>query len=65
VHRAPSPAFAQEVPYVVAIVAVNEGPHLMTSIAECIPEAVHIGMKVRASFRRVADDAQLPVFEPA
>ena len=65
VHRAPSPAFAQEVPYVVAIVAVEEGPHLMTSISGCAPDQVHIGMKVRACFRRVADDTQLPVFEPA
>ncbi|HEV7801491.1 MAG TPA: OB-fold domain-containing protein, partial [Burkholderiales bacterium] len=30
VHRAPSPAFAAEVPYVVAIVELEEGPHLMT-----------------------------------
>lgn len=65
VHRAPSPAFAQEVPYVVAIVAVEEGPHLMTSVAGCAPDQVHIGMKVRARFRRVADDTQVPVFEPA
>lgn len=36
----------------------------MSSITRCAPEAVHIGMKVRAAFRRVADDTQLPVFEP-
>lgn len=65
VHRAPSPAFAAEVPYVVAIVEVEEGPHLMSSVVNCAPETVRIGMKVRAAFRRVAEDTQLPVFEPA
>ena len=65
VHRAPSLAFAAEVPYVVAIVEVEEGPHLMSSVVNCVPETVRIGMKVRAAFRRVAEDTQLPVFEPA
>ena len=65
VHRAPSPVFAAEVPYVVGIIEVEEGPHLMSSIVNCAPEAVSIGMKVRAGFRRIADDLQLPVFEPA
>jgi uncharacterized OB-fold protein len=64
VHRAPSPAFAAEVPYVVAIVELEEGPHLMTSVTGCAPDAVSIGMPVRAAFRRVAEDTQLPVFEP-
>jgi uncharacterized OB-fold protein len=53
-----------EVPYVVAIIEVEEGPHLMSSVVNCEPDAVHIGMKVRAGFRRVAEDVQLPVFEP-
>jgi len=49
----------------VAIVEVEEGPHLMSSVVNCAPETVRIGMKVRAAFRRVAEDTQLPVFEPA
>jgi len=56
VHRAPSPAFVAEVPYVVAIIDVDEGPHLMSRIVECAPDAVRIGMKLRAAFGRVADD---------
>lgn len=65
VHRAPSPAFAAEVPYAVAIVELAEGPHLMSSIVGCEPDAVRIGMKVRVGFRRISDDITLPVFEPA
>ena len=64
VHRAPSPALAAEVPYVVAVVKLDEGPHLMTNIVGCAPEAVRIGAKVRVAFRQVADSVTLPVFEP-
>ena len=65
VHRAPSPAFAARVPYVVATVRLAEGPHMMTSIVGCAPEAVRIGMAVRVSFERVSDEITLPVFAPA
>lgn len=64
VHRAPSPAFAAEVPYVVAVVKLDEGPHLMTNIVGCVPETVRVGAKVRVAFREVSDSVTLPVFEP-
>src|SRR6188472_1515456 len=35
VHRPPSPAFAAEVPYVVAVIELEEGPHLMSSVTGC------------------------------
>ena len=59
VHRAPSAAFKADVPYVVAIVMTDEGPHLLSRIAGVTPEAVTIGMRVRA---RMLDGR--PVFEP-
>lgn len=64
VHRAPSPAFAAEVPYVVAVVELEEGPRLMTNIVDCAPDAVRVGMSVRVAFRRMSDSITLPVFEP-
>jgi uncharacterized OB-fold protein len=64
VHRAPSPAFAAEVPYVVAVVELEEGPRLMTNIVGCAPDAVRVGMNVRVAFKRVSDSVTLPVFEP-
>jgi hypothetical protein len=64
VHRAPSPTFAAEVPYVAAVVELAEGPHLMTNIVECVPDSVRIGMKVSVTYRQLADGVTLPVFEP-
>ena len=65
VHRAPSPAFAADVPYVVATVKLAEGPHLMTRITGCAPEAVRIGMAVRVAFIEASAEITLPVFTPA
>jgi|SRR5215472_5395786 len=57
-------AFADQVPYVVAIVELAEGPRLVTGITGCAPEAVRVGMPVRVCYQRVADDITLPCFEP-
>ena len=64
IHRAPSPAFAAAVPYVVAAVKLDEGPHLMTNIVGCAPDAVRIGMQVRVAFHKASGEITLPVFEP-
>ena len=65
INRAPSPAFAAAVPYVVAVVKLAEGPHLMTNIVDIAPDSVRIGMPVKVVFRKFGDDVVLPMFEPA
>jgi len=62
VHRAPSAGFAPEVPYVVAVVALDEGPHLMTRLIGIAPNDVRIGLRVAVDFRPMHDDTTLPVF---
>lgn len=52
------------VPYVVAIVELDEGPRLATNIVGCSPDDVTIGMRVEVSFED-HDDIALPVFRPA
>ena len=63
VHRPPRPQF--RVPYVVAIVEMAEGWHLLTNLLDVEPEAVEIGMPVRVSFERLSDEITLPYFRPA
>ena len=65
VHRAPSQGFAEQVPYVVAVVALAEGPHLMTRLTQVQPNAVCIGMAVAVEFEKQDDETTLPVFRPA
>jgi uncharacterized OB-fold protein len=61
VHRSPSPAFESIVPYVVAIVALKEGPHLMSAIVGAGASNVQIDAPVTVDF--IEDgDTTLPVF---
>lgn len=65
VHRAGTPAFRGEEPYTVAIVALAEGPRLMTNVVDCPPETVAVGMPVTVAFRPVSEEIAVPVFRPA
>jgi uncharacterized OB-fold protein len=65
VHRAPSKGFESLVPYVVAVVALAEGPHLMTRLTNVQPDAVRIGMPLQVVFEKQDELTTLPVFEPA
>ncbi|MFH1603714.1 MAG: Zn-ribbon domain-containing OB-fold protein [Pseudomonadota bacterium] len=63
VHRAPSARFADRVPYVVALIETEEGPHLMSHITGVAPESVAIGQRVTVRFGE-GDDAYVPSFQP-
>jgi uncharacterized protein len=58
-------AFADKIPYVLALVELAEGPRLVTAITGCAPDEVRVGLPVRAVFREVADGVTLPYFEPS
>ena len=64
VRRAPSPAFADRIPYVVALIALEEGPHLLSHIVGLAPDAVRIGIPVLVEFEEIGDAMKLPVFRP-
>lgn len=61
VHQAYGP-FAGQVPYVVALVDLDEGVRMMTRIAESPPEAVRIGARVRVTFVEAGEGVTLPYF---
>lgn len=62
VWRAQTPAF--EVPYVVAIVELDEGYRMVSNIIGCEPGDIHVGMSVAAEFHPVDDGRFLPYFAP-
>jgi uncharacterized OB-fold protein len=64
VRRPVSPAFAADVPYVVALVTLAEGPTMMTKIVGCAPERVTIGMEVVVIFEDWTEDISIPKFQP-
>jgi uncharacterized OB-fold protein len=57
--------FRDWIPYVVALVDLEEGPRLMTNVVGVDPDDVHIGMAVRARFEPVSEEAGLVLFAPA
>lgn len=65
VRRAVSEAYAAEVPYVVALVALEEGPTMMSGVVGCRPENVRIGMAVQVVFDDRAAGVSIPNFTPA
>jgi uncharacterized OB-fold protein len=57
--------FRDWIPYVVALVDLEEGPRVMTDLVDCDPDAVQVGMPVEARFEVVSDDAGIALFTPA
>ncbi|MFT5693285.1 MAG: putative OB-fold protein [Oceanicoccus sp.] len=63
-HRAPK---GWDSPYSIAVVALEEGPRMMTNIinVEQTPEALELDMALEVCFEQVSDDIFLPKFKPA
>ncbi|HLF80026.1 MAG TPA: Zn-ribbon domain-containing OB-fold protein [Dehalococcoidia bacterium] len=67
VQRAPTPAFADMVPYVTAFVELEGGVRIPTNLVDVEPDPakVKIGMAVEVVFDDVTSEITLPKFRPA
>jgi uncharacterized OB-fold protein len=63
VYRAPTAEFTT--PYVVAVVALEEGPMMLTNIVGCFPEAVQVDLAVEVAFERLDEEIVLYRFRPS
>ncbi|MEO6322780.1 MAG: Zn-ribbon domain-containing OB-fold protein [Polaromonas sp.] len=63
-HRAANAHMADKVPYVVAVVQLDEGVRMMANIVDVEPQSVRIGDRVRVRFLPLDDAISLPQFEP-
>jgi uncharacterized OB-fold protein len=64
IRRNDLPPFPDRVPYVAAVVDLEEGPRMMTNIEGCDEDEVQIGMALTVAFR-AEDDFSIPVFRKA
>jgi uncharacterized OB-fold protein len=64
VQNNPSSAFMEDLPFMIAIVELEEGVRMMTNIVDYDPEEVHCGMPVEVTFERLTDEITLPKFKP-
>jgi len=63
-HQNQAPGFREELPYVLAIVELAEGPRIMTNIVGCAPADVRIGAAVEVVFDDVTPEVTLAKFRP-
>ncbi len=64
-HPVPREIYAADVPYVVALVELEEGVRMATNIVGCAPASIAAAMHVEVVFDRVSDEVALPKFRPA
>ena len=63
IHRASAPEFAARVPYVVALIDLDEGPRMVSNVLGDDALQVRIGDRVELTFEDRGDGALLPQFK--
>lgn len=64
VHRHP-PVPGKDLPILLVLVELEEGPRMVGELVDCTAEDVEIGMPVEVVMHRVDDDLVLPYWRPA
>jgi uncharacterized protein len=62
-NNAPS-AFLGDMPFVIAIVRLDEGVQMLSNIVGCDPGQVHCDMPVEVTYKKISEEYTLPVFKP-
>jgi len=57
-------AFTDDIPYILAVIRLEEGVQMMSRIVDCKPEDVKCDMNVVVVFKDVTDEFTLPMFKP-
>ncbi|MGY9057270.1 MAG: Zn-ribbon domain-containing OB-fold protein [Alphaproteobacteria bacterium] len=61
-RRPAGPAFADDAPYVIVSVTLEEGARIMTNLVTDDPDSVAIGQAVEVVFDAVTDELTIPKF---
>lgn len=56
--------WADQVPYNVVLVELEEGIRIVSNLVDCPNESIYIGMPVTVVFEDVSDEISLPLFKP-
>ena len=63
VHHAPKVP-GRTLPFVIALVQLEEGVRMLTNVVGCAPDEVHLGMAVTVTWEPLSDGRRLPLFTP-
>jgi uncharacterized protein len=64
-HQALDPAYADELPYAVVVVELDEGPRLVGNLRGLAPAGLALGLAVEVEFEPVAEGVALTHFRPS
>jgi uncharacterized OB-fold protein len=64
VHRAPTPAYQKDAPYVIVHVVMQEGPRISGNLIGCPHDQVAIGMPVELTYEVATPELTLYKFRP-
>lgn len=66
INQRPAPGFEADAPYAIAVVELDEGPRLLTSISGVAqtPEALKLDMALELAPEMISDTISLPKFRP-
>ena len=64
-HQVYDPGFADEIPYNVSVVELEEGVRFTTNVVDCPNAELRIGMPLEVTFEDITDEISLPKFRPA
>jgi len=65
VHQAPYESYAADVPYVLAVIRLEEGPQMMANVLGVDPSRMRVELPVHVVFEERGDGFRVPQFEPA
>ena len=63
-HRIYHPGFADEIPYAVAVIQLDEGPRLVSNVIGVAPDQLVCDMPVEVVYQPVTDNITLPKLKP-
>lgn len=61
-HQVYHPGFANEVPYAVVLVELDDGGRMISNVVDCPNERLEIGLPVEVTFEKLSDEVSLPKF---
>jgi uncharacterized protein len=64
-HQRYHPGFFDEIPYNIAVVELEEGPRMNSTITGVANEALRVGMPLLVTFEDMGEGVALPKFRPA
>ena len=64
-HQAFHQSFRNDLPYITAIIELEEGPHLLSNIVGCSPQEVKCDMPVEVVWEDITEEFTLPKFRIA